>query len=321
MTLTVVTVVLLGGVNIFGGRGTIPGVVLGVLIVAVMQNALRLAHVTVEVQSIALGLLLILSVVIPTFAHQAKSAVDRVRRGRPPPTDAIARGEQAVVELDGGTALKHTISRADRRPRRSRGHRALGVLEHGCERRAASAAGLGAPRGAPRGGMTVGYLPKDIVNQYFAAAKTGVDKAATELGGTVTQVGPNEAKAGPADPVHHRPHDPEASARSSSRPTARTRSRPPSRRPWTRASRSSASTRARPSAPTTCSSTRSTSAASASTSPTGPASSSRLHGRHRDPVGGRDGHQPERLDRPHEDDPHRRIEVRGPQARRHRLRR
>ena len=29
MTLTVVTVVLLGGVNIFGGRGTIPGVVLG----------------------------------------------------------------------------------------------------------------------------------------------------------------------------------------------------------------------------------------------------------------------------------------------------
>jgi rhamnose transport system substrate-binding protein len=48
---------------------------------------------------------------------------------------------------------------------------------------------------AAPGGMTVGYLPKDIVNQYFAAAKTGVDKAAAELGGTVTQVGPNEAKA------------------------------------------------------------------------------------------------------------------------------
>ncbi len=43
--------------------------------------------------------------------------------------------------------------------------------------------------------IAVGYLPKDIVNQYFAAAKTGVDKAAAELGGTVTQVGPNEAKA------------------------------------------------------------------------------------------------------------------------------
>jgi rhamnose transport system permease protein len=96
MTLTVVTVVLLGGVNIFGGSGTIPGVALAVIAVAVMQNALRLASVTVEVQSIALGLLLILSVVIPTFAHQAKSAFDRVRGGRPPPADSVQRGEGAV---------------------------------------------------------------------------------------------------------------------------------------------------------------------------------------------------------------------------------
>jgi rhamnose transport system permease protein len=96
MTLTVVTVVLLGGVNIFGGSGSIPGVVLAVLVVAVMQNALRLASVTVEVQSIALGLLLILSVVIPTFAHQAKSAIDRVRGGRPPPADSVPHGEQAL---------------------------------------------------------------------------------------------------------------------------------------------------------------------------------------------------------------------------------
>jgi rhamnose transport system permease protein len=96
MTLTVVTVVLLGGVNIFGGSGTIPGVVLAVLVVAVMQNALRLAGVSVDVQSIALGLLLIVSVVIPTFAHQAKSAIDRVLGGRPPPADSVPRGEQAL---------------------------------------------------------------------------------------------------------------------------------------------------------------------------------------------------------------------------------
>ena len=96
MTLTVVTVVLLGGVNIFGGSGTIPGVVLAVLVVAVMQNALRLAGVSVDVQSIALGLLLIVSVVIPTFAHQAKSAVDRVLGGRPPPADSVPRGGRAL---------------------------------------------------------------------------------------------------------------------------------------------------------------------------------------------------------------------------------
>ena len=48
---------------------------------------------------------------------------------------------------------------------------------------------------AAAGGITVGYLPKDIVNQYFAAAKTGMDKAASETGGTIIQVGPNEPKA------------------------------------------------------------------------------------------------------------------------------
>jgi rhamnose transport system substrate-binding protein len=60
---------------------------------------------------------------------------------------------------------------------------------------AASAAAPSAGGSAAAGPITVGYLPKDIVNQYFAAAKTGMDKAASETGGTVIQVGPNEAKA------------------------------------------------------------------------------------------------------------------------------
>jgi rhamnose transport system substrate-binding protein len=62
---------------------------------------------------------------------------------------------------------------------------------------AATTAPTAAPASAAPGGgpITVGYLPKDIVNQYFAAAKVGVDKAAGELGGgKVIQVGPNEAK-------------------------------------------------------------------------------------------------------------------------------
>ena len=63
---------------------------------------------------------------------------------------------------------------------------------------AASVAASAAPSvaaSAAAGGIKVGYLPKDIVNQYFAAAKIGIDKAATESGSTVIQVGPNEPKA------------------------------------------------------------------------------------------------------------------------------
>ena len=56
-----------------------------------------------------------------------------------------------------------------------------------------AAASAAAPSAAAP--ISIGYLPKDIVNQYFAAAKTGVDKGAALSGATVTQVGPNEAKA------------------------------------------------------------------------------------------------------------------------------
>jgi rhamnose transport system substrate-binding protein len=54
-----------------------------------------------------------------------------------------------------------------------------------------------APGGSTAAGgpITVGYLPKDIVNQYFAAAKTGIDKGAAETGSKIIQVGPNEPKA------------------------------------------------------------------------------------------------------------------------------
>ncbi len=60
---------------------------------------------------------------------------------------------------------------------------------------AAASVAPSAAASAPAGPVTIGYLPKDIVNQYFAAAKTGIDKGAAETGATVIQVGPNEPKA------------------------------------------------------------------------------------------------------------------------------
>ena len=74
LTLAVVTAVLLGGVDIFGGSGTLLGVVLAVFALAMLQNALRLADVSTQLQSIAVGLLLIGSVVVP-------NVVIRFRRG------------------------------------------------------------------------------------------------------------------------------------------------------------------------------------------------------------------------------------------------
>jgi rhamnose transport system permease protein len=77
--LEVVTVVLLGGVNIFGGRGSLLGVVLAIFIVAVLQNVLGLLNISGDIQSLAIGLLLILSVLGPNIARRISVVITRRR--------------------------------------------------------------------------------------------------------------------------------------------------------------------------------------------------------------------------------------------------
>jgi rhamnose transport system permease protein len=96
LTLVVVTIVLLGGVDIFGGRGTIPGVVLAFFALAVLGNVLRLTNVSSDIQSIAVGLLLIVSVVIPSLARRVKSAIDRAQGGRDSPTPSVGGPSEVV---------------------------------------------------------------------------------------------------------------------------------------------------------------------------------------------------------------------------------
>ena len=68
--LDVIAAVLLGGVSIFGGRGTLVGVVLSLAVVATLRNALALNTVSAEVQSISIGALLIVSVLGPNLARR-----------------------------------------------------------------------------------------------------------------------------------------------------------------------------------------------------------------------------------------------------------
>jgi rhamnose transport system permease protein len=57
--LDVVTVVVLGGVNIFGGAGSIVGVFLALILVAVLRNGMQLANLGGDTQNIVIGVLLL----------------------------------------------------------------------------------------------------------------------------------------------------------------------------------------------------------------------------------------------------------------------
>ena len=65
LELDVVAIVLLAGVSIFGGKGSIAGVVLAVLAFAGIQNALLLTNFNQEATGIVTGVLLLASVFLP----------------------------------------------------------------------------------------------------------------------------------------------------------------------------------------------------------------------------------------------------------------
>ena len=64
LELPVITAVVLGGVNIFGGSGTMAGVLIALLVLAFVQNALGLAGVTPEGQQIVTGAVLIVTLIV-----------------------------------------------------------------------------------------------------------------------------------------------------------------------------------------------------------------------------------------------------------------
>jgi rhamnose transport system permease protein len=84
LELAVVAAVLLGGVSIFGGKGTLPGVLAGVVLLASLQNALRLQDVSNEALNIVTGVLLIVSVLLPNIVTSARTAVRRRRQAVTP---------------------------------------------------------------------------------------------------------------------------------------------------------------------------------------------------------------------------------------------
>jgi rhamnose transport system permease protein len=65
--LDIITIVLLGGVSIFGGSGTMVGVALSILVVLNIRNGLGLANIDQNTQTGVIGALLILAVLVPNL--------------------------------------------------------------------------------------------------------------------------------------------------------------------------------------------------------------------------------------------------------------
>ena len=93
LELFVVTMVLLGGVSIFGGKGTIAGVALAAAVLGTLQTALTADLVPAQDQNIVVGALLLASVIIPNGADLYQRVRARLR-------SAEARRQAAALQAE-----------------------------------------------------------------------------------------------------------------------------------------------------------------------------------------------------------------------------
>jgi rhamnose transport system permease protein len=170
--LSAITAAVLGGTSIFGGRGSVPGTLLGLFAIAVLQNGLRMADLPAELAGILTGLLLLATICIDWLLTRPPTP--------PPPGD-----EEFVVKNSQVAALAAVILAAAVIVAGSNWYLAKSLRDSGPVREAAGGGSSVKP-------LTVAMMPKSKGNAYFIACRKGAEEAARELGVNLIWDGPTD---------------------------------------------------------------------------------------------------------------------------------
>lgn len=73
--LNAIAACIIGGTSFMGGVGTVGGTLIGVMIMAVLENGLNLLGVSPDVQTVAIGLVIIAAVYVDVIRNSASKKV------------------------------------------------------------------------------------------------------------------------------------------------------------------------------------------------------------------------------------------------------
>src|SRR5437879_3820463 len=189
--LMAITAVVLGGTSIFGGRGMVLGMALGLFPIVILQNGLRLSAQPAELAGILTGALLVGTILIDRLSSRVRS-----NRLAGPPS-----GEQKSNQQ---SAIRNPQSEGEVEVRNSQ----LAILSVVILIAAAIVATTnwmslrslradlinpaGSRRAATAHKAVIALMPKAKGDPYFVSCKQGADEAAKELGVELLWDGPTD---------------------------------------------------------------------------------------------------------------------------------
>jgi ribose transport system permease protein len=104
--LDAIAAVVIGGTLLIGGRGTIVGTVLGVLIFTTLGNVFTLNNLSSSAQDVARGVIIVLAVLLQTRLAEGRGGIPWLgRRGSPPSAGGPASTGAASGDVSGGTSV------------------------------------------------------------------------------------------------------------------------------------------------------------------------------------------------------------------------
>ncbi len=184
--LMAIAMTVLGGTAITGGRGTLHGTFLGLIVIVVLQNGLRLCGQTTDIANMLVGAILIGAMLLDRAAKRT-STVQALRTTEPSEEELDLKNSQLAILCVAILAGAAMITLSNRRLADAIKTTVTAAPVAG------TAVGPSQPAPAPAAApIRVAMLPKTKTDPYFVSCKEGADAAAAELGVELLWDGPTK---------------------------------------------------------------------------------------------------------------------------------
>ncbi len=176
--LMAIAMTVLGGTAITGGRGTLHGTLLGLFVIIVLQNGLRLSGYDSNVANMLIGAILITTILVDRASR--KQAVQQTETTSKKEFD-MKNGQLAAL-CTAIVVAACIIAFSNRQ------------LVDAIRSMPTASTGNAADRPGPGKTLQVAMLPKTKTDPYFVSCKEGADAAAAELGIDLIWDGPTKGE-------------------------------------------------------------------------------------------------------------------------------